>query len=279
MTTRFNSQSHRIGFINIPPENHKPSPVKIVKANPSDISRGLAAALPLESLGEVETAIANIPAAPCRPLRDEKNPGILGEEEIKKGIRLLQTCQGEHKKLWAVERKILLRFYNSKVHTHKSINLKSFQQFLVVTFDKTTAFQYLKELAVARKEELLSIPIGTYSIYIFKSLERFRCYTPIGSKRGEKGVFQSGSQNYGVKANPVEVARLRECWGIAKALAAPSMPEHKHILAAVEEMAQKYPEYGGRKEISSVAKWKKRALEAEALVEKLRQEIAQLLNQ
>jgi hypothetical protein len=241
--------------------------LRVVKVDLKDLESELIYTAPLEELGEVETPIASIPTLPLNPLRRQYNPGvyspgILGEREIREGIKTLRTCAVEHRKLWKIERQILLRFYNAEVHTHLSVNLPSFRQFLLANFDRITANAYVDQVAVGRKEELLKVPIGTYSLDDFKILERFRC-------------FPSKGRGFGNQPDPVQIERLKECWKIACSKSS-SLPTLPHIVEAVKEMGQKYPEYAVQKEISSVQKWRNKAIAAEARVVELEAEVEEL---
>jgi hypothetical protein len=256
MTVRFSNQSHRIGFVRVPEDAQILSPVKVVQANPSAIASGACAIAPLEFFG---------------------TPRIqLSEIDIARAIKTLEDCQNSRKRIVAKERQVLLTLYDGEAHLHPSINLPSFQQFLLKQFGKTASLQYLKELSAGRKEQILKIPIGTYSVYQFKILERFRCFAPVGSKRDNKGQFRPGAAQFGVKPCPLQIERLQECWEIACSLHGSSQPDVKVINKAVQEMGQKYPEYRGRKPTSTVVKLKLQIASLEAENLRLREQLAAL---
>lgn len=256
MTTRFSSQNHRIGYVRVPEDSQILSPVKVVQANPSAIVSGKGAIAPLESFG--------VPRLQ------------LSERDIAKAIETLTACQNSRKRAMAKERQVLLMLYEGEVHLHPSISLPSFQQFLLVQFGKTVSSQYLKELSAGRKEQILGIPVGTYTVYEFKILERFRCFIPNGSKRDDKGQFRSGSSQFGVKPCPFQIERLKECWAIACSIAGNPTPDTKAINKAVGEMEKTYPEYAGRKPVSTVNHLKLQITSLEAENKGLKEENQQL---
>lgn len=256
MTTRFSSQNHRIGYVRVPEDSQILSPVKVVQANPSAIVSGKGAIAPLESLGVTRIQ--------------------LSERDIAKAIETLTACQNSRKRAMAKERQVLLMLYEGEVHLHSSINLPSFQQFLLVQFGKTVSLQYLKELSAARKEQLLEVPVGSYTVYEFKVLERFRCFVSTGSRRDDKGQFRSGSSQFGVKPCLLQIERLKECWAIACNLSGTPTPDTKAINKAVRQMEEKYPEYAGRKPISTVTRLKSQLFSLEAENKGLKEENQQL---
>lgn len=245
--TRFNTQNHRIGYVRLSSDSWDLSPVKVVQA-PEAIASGKSAIAPLEELGVIWLQLT--------------------KQNIAKAIETLTICQNSRKKMLARERQALLTLYEGEAHLHPSINLPSFQQFLLVQFGKRASSQYLKELSAGRKEKILEIPVGTYSVYEFKVLERFKCFVPYGSKRDERGIFQPGSAQFGVRPCPLQIQRLKECWAIACDLAGTSQPDTQHINKAVREMEERYPEYAGRKPTSTVTRLK---LQIEALEQENRQ--------
>jgi hypothetical protein len=239
---RFSTQNHNIGYVKFPSNSWDSSPVRVVQASMSAIASGEGLIAPLEELG---------------PIRIQ-----LTEGNIARAIETLTVCQNSRKRILARERQTLLLLYEGEAHLHPSINLPSFQQFLLVQFGKRISLQYLKELSAGRKEKLLEVPVGTYTVYEFKILERFKCFVPNGSKRDEKGVFRAGSAQFGVKPCPVQIERLRQCWTIACELHGTSQPDTRSINKAVKEMEERYPEYRGRKPTSTVTRLK---LEIEVL--------------
>jgi hypothetical protein len=246
------------------------NPVRVVKLENLDALKNAATA-PLEELGEIRTDLLKIrPVSLDSPFMKNRS-GLLSGDQIQQAIASLKDCQRERTRLWVIERKTLMRLHDAKAHEHPSVNLPSFQQFLSKHFEKNIAYLYLKEVASGKKEQLLGLPVGTYSLHQFKILERFRCFVSVGTLHPGEGL------KAGVKPNPQGIAHLRECWAIACEEAGGNRPTSKDIEKAVRVMGERYPnEYAKQKETSSVRKWKERAILAENRVQELEAMLAQL---
>jgi hypothetical protein len=202
----------------------------------------------------------------------------LTKDKIVDCITILNECQ----KTWQIERQILIYLNDMEVHKHPSVNMPSFGQFLSSHFDKTTYRRYIRELAHGRREQLLGLPIATYSRDQFIRLERFRCFVPVGSMPRKKGG-QLKVIRAGTKIDYQAIERMKECWSIACNLAQCDRPKTEHIEAAAEEMNLRYPgEYPSLKPRNSLKVWKERAIafEKRAMVAESRvQELEVILEQ
>jgi hypothetical protein len=195
----------------------------------------------------------------------------LTEQRIVDCVQVLRECQ----RTWQIERQILIYLYDSEVHKHPSIGRESFGLFLSHTFDSTTWRRYQKEVAIARREQLLDLPVGTYSIDQFRRMVRFRCYVPIGGVQDKAGGKIQGIRP-GVKRDELQISRLKECWQIACNLSGSDRPKTHHLESAVQEMSERYPgEYSKLKPRSSLEIWKNRAIVAENRVAELEAMLAQ----
>jgi hypothetical protein len=183
----------------------------------------------------------------------------LTEQRIADCLKILDECE----RTWQIERQVMIYFHNSEIHKHPSINCESFGLFLARTFSRKRHLRYQKEVAIARREELLGIPIATYSRDQFRRMERFRCFVPIGGVQDKAGGKLQGVRP-GVKRDELQIARLKECWQIACELSDSNRPETHHLESAAEEMNRRYPgEYPDLKPRSSRQIWKNRAITAE----------------
>jgi len=193
------------------------------------------------------------------------------EEAISEAIACLKKTGAITKKNRHTDRRVLLWMQDKEIHRTGKKKFPSFGQLLDHHFGITEGRNYRKELVVATKERLLGIPIGTYSTWEFKPLEKFRAVVSNGQSGNGGEKFRKGAATFGNKIDQEQVRRLMECWKKACELSGNSLPAREHIVKASREIGKKY----GLKdtECKNVAYWKKRAIALENKLKELGIEI------
>jgi len=131
-------------------------------------------------------------------------------EKIHKIISEMTEGQGQVERIGRIIRQGLLAI--DKLGGHLTLGYESDREFLETEFPNYCMTHLINMRATGRIEQMLEIPIGTYSIDAIKPLRKFRIYSPAGGN--VKGL---ASQAFVL--NQPNIAKLKEAWAIANELA------------------------------------------------------------
>ena len=204
----------------------------------------------------------------------------ISNDNVVKLIEDLNKIADLRKRAWQRERKILYWLWENNAHTFTHKKYRSFQEFLKDNFPIETVRMYCKELVVARKEELLDIPIATYSVWDFRVLERFRAFVPTGITTLGGKKISKGNATYETKLNDRGIEQLKQCWRLAKRLAiadgidSKQKIPHNYIKKAAFQIADMH-EITTLKTLT-LKEWRNRAIEAERKVKELEKKLLTL---
>lgn len=189
--------------------------------------------------------------------------------KIKKIIATINEAKEYTDRIGRVIRRGLIEI--DKLGGHGVLGYSDDSSFLATEFPTYTV-AYLKHMrSTGRIEEIIGVPVGTYSVDAIKPLQRFRILKPVGGN--VKGVVSQKNV-----VNQAGVVQVLEAWAIAKSFSEKAEREKPNRQDIRNAIAQMISAGQAVKRYHDNPSWRERYLSLEAEKTKLQTEKVELQN-